>query len=54
MNGARRIRNEKLREPRYIKGYARCLGSKRVEWDEDRNVERMWEQVKQAMVNSAR
>ena len=37
-----------------MEGYARCLESKRVEWDEDRNVEKIWEQVKRAMVDSAR
>ena len=30
------------------------LLGKGVEWDGDDNVERMWEQVKQAMVESAR
>ena len=28
VNGARRIRSEKLREQRYIEGYARCLESR--------------------------
>ena len=46
MVGARRIRSEKLREHQYMEGYARCLKSKRVEWDVGRNVEEMWEQVK--------
>ena len=43
--GARRIRSE---------GYARSLEGKGVEWDGDNNVEHMWEQVKRAMVESAR
>ena len=30
------------------------LGLLRVGWDGDYNVERMWEQVKQSMVESAR
>ena len=46
MNGARSIRIEKSREYQYIEGYAKCLESKRVEWDVGRNVEEMWEQVK--------
>ena len=29
-------------------------GVLKVEWDEGRNVEQMWEQVKRAMVDSAR
>ena len=43
---ARRIRIEKLREHQYIKGYASCLESRKIEWDENRNVDQMWEQVK--------
>ena len=45
MNGARKIRSEKLRKHQYMEGYARCPESKRVKWDEGRNVEQMWEQV---------
>ena len=37
-----------------MEGYAKCLESKRVDWDEGENIEQMWEQVKQAMVESAR
>ena len=29
-------------------------GRFQVEWDRDENVEQMWEQVKQAMIESAR
>ena len=42
---ARRIRREKLREHQYREGY---------EWDRDNNVDHMWEQVKRAMMESAR
>ena len=35
-------------------GYARSFEGKGVEWDGDDNVEHMWEQVKRAMVESAR
>ena len=42
--GARRIRNEELREHQYRDGYARSLEGQGVEWD-DNNVEHMWEQV---------
>ena len=52
--GVRRIRSEKLREHQYRVGYARSLEGKGVEWDGDDNVEHMWEQVKRAMVESAR
>ena len=52
-NGTRRIKSEKLREHQYIERYARCLKSKRVEWDEGRSIEKMWEQVKQPMIDSA-
>ena len=52
--GARGIRSEKLREHQYGEGYARSLEGKRVKWDEDNNVEHMWEKVKRAMVDSAR
>ena len=54
MIGARRISSEKLREHQHIKGYARCLENKGVEWDEGRNIEQMWGQVRQPMVESAR
>ena len=33
MDGARRIRSEKLREYQYIEGYVRSLEGKGVEWD---------------------
>ena len=54
ITGARRARSEKLREHQYREGYAWSLEGKRIEWDGDNNVERMWEQVKRAMVKSAR
>ena len=37
-----------------MKQYARCPESKRVDWDVGKNVEQIWEQVKRAMVDSAR
>ena len=46
-----RIRSEKLREHL---GYARSLEGKGVGWDGDNNFEHMWEEVKRAMVESAR
>ena len=54
VNGTRRNRSEKYRKYQYMVGYVRCLESKIVEWDEGRNVEQMWEQVKEAMVDSIR
>ena len=51
---ARRIRRENLKEPQYRKRYVRSLEGKGAEWDGDNNVEHMWEQVKWAMVESAR
>ena len=51
--GARRIRSEKLRKDRYREGYVRSLEGKREEGDGD-NIDHMWEQVKRAMVESAR
>ena len=51
---ARRIRSEKLRECQYREGYDRSLEGKEVEFDGDNNVEHMLEQVKRAMVESAR
>ena len=54
MNGTWRIRSEKLGKHHRVKGYARCLESKRVESDEGRNVEQMWEQVKRVMDDSTR
>ena len=50
--GVRRIRSKKLREYQYREGYARSLEGKRVKGDGN-NVPHMWEQVKQAMVESA-
>ena len=50
MDGARRIRSEKLREHQYGVGYVWSLERKRVEWDRERNVEHKWEQVKHTMI----
>ena len=36
-----------------MEGYARCLESKRLKWDEGRNLQKMWKQVKRSMVDSA-
>ena len=46
MNGVKGIRREKLREQQYMEGYIRCHKGERVKWNEGRNVEQMWEQVK--------
>ena len=54
MDGARRIRSEKLREHQYREEYARSLEGERVEWDRENNVKHTWEQVKQAIFESAR
>ena len=43
-----------MREYQYREGYARSHEGKGVEWDGSNNVEHMWEQVKRAMLNSAR
>ena len=51
---ARKIRSEKLGEHQYREGSAKSLEWKGVEWDGDNNVKHMWEQVKRAMVGSAR
>ena len=52
MDGARKIRSEKLREHQHREEYARSLKGKSVEWDGENNVEHTWEQVKRAMVES--
>ena len=54
MVGARRIRSEEMKGHQYREGYTRSLEEKRVELDRDDNVKNMWEQVKQAMVESGR
>ena len=54
MVGARRNRGKKLREHQHREEYARSLEGKGVEWDGDNNIKHRWEQVKQAMVESAR
>ena len=54
MDGSRRIRSGKLREHRYREGYAKSLERKVVERIGENNVKQMWEQVKWAMVESAR
>ena len=54
MDRGRRIRSEKLREDNYREGYARSLERKGVKEGVENNVEHMWEQVKQGMVESAR
>ena len=51
---ARKIRSKKLGEHQYRKGYARPVENEGVEWDGESNIEYMWEQVKQALVDSAR
>ena len=38
----------------YREGYARSLEGKELEWDGDNNVVHMWEQVKRAMLETAR
>ena len=48
-----RIRSEKLREHQYRERYDMSFEGKGVEWDGDK-VKQMWEQVKLAMVESAR
>ena len=53
VNGARRIKSEKLRNHQYMEGYVRRLECK-VNWDKGRNVEKMLERVKRAKVDSAR
>ena len=52
--GGRRIKSENLKEHQYREGHARSLERKGVEWHGDNNVEHIWEQIKQAMVESAR
>ena len=37
-----------------MEGYVKSLEGKELEWDGDDNVEHMWEQVKWAIVESAR
>ena len=54
MVGARRTRNEKLKVNQCRECYARSLEGKREEWDGKNNVEHMWDQVKWAMIESAR
>ena len=43
MDGARRIRSEKLRKHQCREGCARSLEEKGVEWDGDNSVEHLWE-----------
>ena len=43
-----------MKEHQYREGYARSFEFKGVEWAGDDNVEHMWEQVKRALVESAR
>ena len=54
MDRARRIRSEKLRKRQWRGEYARSLEGNKVDWEGGSNVEHMWEQVKWAMVESAR
>ena len=46
MDGARRIRSEKLREHQYREENARSLEGRRVEWKGENHVEHIWEQMK--------
>ena len=54
MDGARRIRSEKLKEHQYREGHARFLEKNRTEWKGESYIEHMWDQVKRAMIESAR
>ena len=54
VDGARRIRSEKLREHLYRERYCRSREGKGVVWDGNNTVGYMWGQVKWAMVESAR
>ena len=54
MVGTRKLRSRKLGECYECEGYVRSLEEKGVEWVGDNKVEHMWEQVKWAMVESAR
>ena len=54
MDGVRRIRSKKQRENQYKEGYARSLEGRRGEWDEENNIEYMWEQAIWVMAESAR
>ena len=54
---ARRIRSKKLREHGNIsteKEKIKSLEGKGIEWDGDNNVKHIWEQIKRAMVETAR
>ena len=42
VNKESRIRSKKLREQQYMEKYAKCLESKRVDWEVGGNVEEMW------------
>ena len=54
VDGARRIRSEKLREHKCKEGYAMSVDVMRVELDRENNVGRMWEWVQLAMIERAR
>ena len=54
VNGARRIKSEKLRNYHYREWHVRSLERKREEGDGENNVEHIWEQVKRSKVESAR
>ena len=54
VDGALRIKSEKLREHHYRERCARSLEGKRVEWYRENNVKHMWQQVKWAIIESAR
>ena len=45
VNGARSIISKNLREHRHLEGYPSYLEIKRVEWNEESNVNQMWEHV---------
>ena len=48
VNGAKRIRSEKLKEHQYRERYATSLDGDTVECDRKNNVSHMWEQVKRS------
>ena len=53
VNGVRRNKSDMLREQCKEK-YVRALETKIVKWNEASDIEHMWEQVKEVMVDSAR
>ena len=54
MNWDEKIKNDELREQQFKEEYGRSLESNITKWDEQSNVEQIWEQLEEAVADRTR